>query len=288
MVTTTRKSPAKINLTLRVVGVRSDGFHEIESLVARVGLYDTVSVTPCQGARFTLECDDPDVPRDERNLTLRAAQRLAEQSGIRDRGAQIALQKRIPAGAGLGGGSSNAATTLMLLNELWDIGLSNGELADIGAQVGSDVPLFLHSPLCIIRGRGERVEDLPQAFEGWVALVLPPIRSSTRDVYAAWDSAASRPPRPAIEDVLQHADRAESLMQHLFNDLEEPALAVYPGLRELSAELRRLARGPVCLTGSGSAFFRCFRKQSRAEALVRRVRDELGLRTEVAFLPTEP
>ncbi len=291
----TTQSPAKINLTLRVGGTRPDGFHEIESLVVRVGLCDVVTVAPRDDARFTLSCDDPSVPCDDTNLALRAARRLADlpltgrksvkgAGGVRDRGVHITLQKRIPPGAGLGGGSSNAATTLMLLNELWNIEHSPEQLAALGAEIGSDVPLFFHTPLCIVRGRGERVEDLRRTLTGWAVLILPALHSPTRAVYAAWDRMQARFTRPALGEALQHADRAETLMPHLFNDLEAPACAVTATLAGLAEQLARLADGPVRMTGSGSAFYRLFDERAAAEAFAERVRGELGTRAEVAPL----
>ena len=161
MDTLSREAPAKINLTLRVLSLRADGYHEIESLVAQIDLCDTVTVTPREDRRLLVDCSDRTIPCDSSNLALRAAHSLAEAHGVR-RGALISLTKRIPSGAGLGGGSSNAAATLKLLNAQWRLGLSHPELAEIGAEIGSDVPLFCHGPLCAIRGRGERVEELRQ------------------------------------------------------------------------------------------------------------------------------
>ncbi len=281
-----RPSPAKINLTLRVGPTRSDGFHEIESLVARVGLCDTVRVTARDDRQLTLSCDDPSIPDDETNLALRAARRLAEAAGAGERGVDIALEKRIPAGSGLGGGSSNAATALMLLNELWETGLSSAELARISAQLGSDVPLFFHSPLCIARGRGELIEDVHKALPGWIVLVMPPVHSTTRDVYAAWDQLASHPQRPLPEEVSRKTTSAAALMPHLFNDLEAAAFQVNPMLSELSERLNGLAGGPVRMTGSGSAFFRLFDERQDADALAERVRGELSVPMEVVPLRT--
>jgi len=281
-----RESPAKINLTLHVGPLRPDGFHEIESLVARVGLHDTVSVTFRNDKRLTLSCDDPSIPCDETNLALRAARQLAEAAAVRNRGAAITLEKRIPTGSGLGGGSSNAATVLMLLNQLWQTGLPAQELAKIGAEIGSDVPLFFRTPLCIVRGRGELVEDVRKTRPGWAVLILPAIHSTTRDVYAAWDRLGSHPGRPSPNDVLEHAASAERLMPHLFNDLESAALAVNPDLAAVSHELGRLLDAPVRMTGSGSTFFRLFDARQRAETLAQRVGDKLNLAVRVAPLET--
>lgn len=282
-----RLSPAKINLTLRVGPRRSDGFHEVESLVARIDLCDTVSVAAREDARLTLACDDPSVPSNEDNLALRAARGLAQAARVRRPAAHIALRKRIPAGAGLGGGSSNAATTLMLLNQLWKTRLPAAELMKIGARIGADVPLFFHSPLCVVRGRGEQVEDLQRTLIGYVALVLPPIHCPTRDVYAAWDRLDDRPARPSASDVLQRADSARTLMPHLFNDLEPAALNVRPELAPVATALQGFSEGAARLTGSGAAFFHLFDERADAESFAGRVRTELMLRAEVASIATE-
>ncbi len=281
-----RQSPAKINLTLCVGDARPDGFHEIESLVVRVGLYDTVSVTPRDDGRLTLSCNDTSIPCDETNLALLAVQQLIKATGIRDRGVHITLEKRIPAGAGLGGGSSNAATVLMLLNELWEIGLPAAKLARIGAEIGSDVPLFFHTPLCVVRGRGERVEDLNRALTGWAVLILPAIHSTTRDVYAAWDRLGSHPGRPSPNEVLNHAESAERMMPLLFNDLEPAALATNANLIVVFDELFRLSNGRVRMTGSGSTFFQLFDDRQQADTFAQRVHDELTLSVRIASLET--
>ncbi len=279
-----RPSPAKINLTLKVGPTRTDGFHEIESLVARVGLCDTVTVTPRDDGRLTLACDEPSIPCDEANLSLRAARRLAEAAGARDRGAHIELVKRIPAGTGLGGGSSNAATTMMLLNELWETGLSRAELAELGAGIGSDVPLFFHTPLCVLRGRGELVEDVQHGLDGWAVLVLPDIHVSTPEVYAAWDRLEAVPERPTPEMILLKTTSIATLMPPLFNDLQPAALAINPELAEVAKALEKIACDRFLMTGSGSAFFGLFDERDAAEQMAECIRQESGPRTEVTAL----
>jgi 4-diphosphocytidyl-2-C-methyl-D-erythritol kinase len=283
-----RLSPAKINLTLRVTGLRGDGFHEIQSLVALVTLYDTVTVARREDGRRLLHCDDPRVPCDAGNLALRAANELAAECAILD-GFELRLQKRIPLGAGLGGGSSNAATALLLLNDLWGLGLKRERLAQIGARVGSDVPLFLHGPMSIIRGRGEQVEPVNLPPTGHALLLMPEVHSGTAEVYRAWDRLRSRAPRPALADVLSKAGRSAEFGQVLFNDLEEPALRINPELARLAAEFRRVLAFPVHMTGSGATFF-CLLDNAEAaleaEQLIRRC--ELPVRTErVAFLAVD-
>jgi 4-diphosphocytidyl-2-C-methyl-D-erythritol kinase len=294
-----RRSPAKINLTLRVGEVRPDGLHEVESLVARVGLCDMVTVSPRDDGRLTLACNDPSIPSDEENLALKAARRLAEVAGVRKRGVHITLQKRIPSGSGLGGGSSNAATVLALLNQSWETALTAHDLAAIGAEVGSDVPLFFHAPACIVRGRGELVEDLGRTLTGWVALILPDIHVSTREVYAARDRLGPSRSRPGIDELAEQlglrqttdvSDEASvaagALMPHLFNDLEEAAFAVSSELRELNERLRQRGGEPIRMTGSGSALFRLFDERSTAKAYADSLSGDLGIEVRVVPLLT--
>lgn len=269
MSTLSLESPAKVNLTLCVAARRADGYHELESLVARINLCDTISVSLRDDEHWTLACDDPAIPGDERNLVWRAAERLSAHCGVRC-GIHLAVKKRIPVGAGLGGGSSNAAATLRLLNRLWHLELADDVLARIGAEVGSDVPLFFHSSPCIIRGRGEIVENVAARLAGGVVLFLPEVYSQTSAVYAAWDrlsaggggEAARQPTRPArppallaLAEVLRRLDDPDRLAPLLFNDLEAAALGTYPALADVAAHLRRALPWAVHMTGSGAAFF---------------------------------
>jgi 4-diphosphocytidyl-2-C-methyl-D-erythritol kinase len=279
----TRPSPAKLNLTLRVTGKRADGFHEIETLVTQINLCDTVSAAAHEDGCYALDCDDPKLPRDGSNLVLRAANVLNETAGT-NHGARLELRKRIPAGAGLGGGSSNAATTLMLLNELWKTGLAKPDLIRLGAQIGSDVPLFCGSPLCVIRGRGEQVEDLGTPPALWAALVLPTIHCSTAAVYEAWDQAPQHWPRPSLSAVLAARGSASELMEALFNDLEWAAFHAVPELAELAQRVASAAGQAVRLTGSGAAMFRLFDDARSAARFALTVGTGLGVRVDVVAL----
>ncbi len=273
----TRESPAKLNLTLRVMHKRSDGYHDIESLVTRIDLCDTISVTPLDHEQLTLECDQPQIPTDERNLALRAARLLAEQHKVR-RGAHIKLHKQIPMGAGLGGGSSNAATTLLLLNDLWQLGLNGSALERIGAQLGADVPLFFHTPLAVLLERGERVRDLPFRLNAWCVLVLPRVHCDTPAVYAKWDELNEHPARARLDgllDMIQAAARGgstqtdviEPIMRLLFNDLELAACTLHPELTDVVQGVQRVARRALRMTGSGSAWFRLYQNEADARKL---------------------
>ena len=283
METLSRESPAKINLTLRVGDARPDGFHEIESLVAQIGLYDHVTVTSREDRRHLVECDDRTIPCDETNLARRAARLLAESAGVR-RGVLISLAKRIPPGAGLGGGSSNAAATLKLLNSLWRLGLSHPDLASLGAQLGSDVPLFCYGPLCVVRSRGEAVEELRDRIALWAALILPDLPCSTAAVYAAWNALTEQPAHASLGEVRSAAHSAAGLMDLLYNDLELAAFAVAPPLGRLAERVAEIAGGPVRMSGSGSALFRLFEQRDDAELFASEVAKHLGVRTTVAQL----
>jgi 4-diphosphocytidyl-2-C-methyl-D-erythritol kinase len=285
MAALSRTAPAKINLTLRVTGVRSDGFHEIESLVALVTLHDTITIARRDDHRRLLQCDDPRLPCDQRNLALRAALELAAEFAITD-GFELTLQKRIPLGAGLGGGSSDAATTLLLLDELWGLHLPRARLAQIAARVGSDVPLFMHGPVSIIRGRGEQVEPLNLKLPAHVLLLMPEMHSATAEVYRVWDSLPAHPPRPELGAILSNASSLPEFGQLLFNDLEEPALHANPELARLATEFRRILRCPLHMTGSGATFFCLLESAAAAQEAAGTIRKRgVRLRTEqVTFL----
>ena len=169
-------APAKLNLFLEILGRRADGYHDLESLMLTVDLYDTLTFADEPSGRITLRCDDPSLPTGSENLVVRAAEALRESSGC-GLGASIVLSKAIPAQAGLAGGSSDAAATLTGLDLLWDLRTPPGQLDALAGSIGSDVSFFRHGPSAVCRGRGEVVE--PHPLPGPLALVLvcPPVRS---------------------------------------------------------------------------------------------------------------
>ncbi len=293
------RSPAKINLTLAVAPPRDDGYHDLESIVALLDWGDDVTIESRDDGRIVITCDTPGVPLDESNLAAKAAIALRRHAGRTD-GAKITLAKRIPAGAGLGGGSSNAATTLALLNRLWNLRLSIADLATVGATVGSDVPVFLHGPLSVMRGRGERVAAVRAALVSAVVLVMPPIHSATAAVYRAFDALPAPPARATADQIIERVARPNAslpagpqqiagpdLMPHVFNDLEPAALAASPELADFAAQLRDVTGLPFCMSGSGSAFFHLFDKYTDRRfftELQRRISDSLpAARVEQTF-----
>jgi 4-diphosphocytidyl-2-C-methyl-D-erythritol kinase len=285
----TASSPAKINLTLRVLGRREDGYHEIVSLVARVGLADTIRIAPRADDQIVVTCDDASIPVDERNLVFVAAAAMREQFGSNG-GVDIDLQKRIPVGAGLGGGSSNAATVLAMLNRMWRLGLAPDPLARLAAGIGSDVPLFLASPVCLLTGRGERVAPLPAGPGGWAVLVLPNILLSTPHVYRAWRPAAAGSGIPVTDGGIEarrmaerwsRLDSLEAATALCVNDLTLAARSVNSEFDRFVARMEGAAGRSIHMTGSGSALFSLFDERGAADAFARRMRDAGAPRTEV-------
>lgn len=270
-------SPAKVNWSLRVLGRRPDGFHELESLVSTITLSDELILTQ-QPSVIELECDHPGAPCDATNLVVRAARLLSERAGC-TKGVHCRLVKRIPAGGGLGGGSSNAATALKGLLRLWELDWDVESVLPLAAELGSDVPFFLRGGAAVMRGRGERLEPVHLPWSGWVVLLLPGFPVSTAAVYAAWRSP-EHPPQQPVVPAGRPADAVE-WMDWTFNMLEEPAMIVRPVLREIRDHAARLAGRAVRMSGSGSTLFTAFDEESGAENFARLVRDALDIETRV-------
>ncbi len=271
------KAPAKINWTLRVRGRREDGFHEIESLVSAVTLHDELTFTSRDDSRFVLTCDDPSVPTDANNLVCRAAALLSPEAAD-PVGLDCRLAKRIPIGGGLGGGSSDAAATLLALNRLWSLNWSVDRLTAAAARIGSDVPFFVRGGTAVISGRGEHVRPTPLGWRGWIVLILPGFPVSTAAVYQAWrPSTGERAPLPADEA----GPAAVRWMAAAYNMLEEPAIGVCPALGRLMSRGRELVGRPVRISGSGSTLFTAFDSENEAREAAEALGRELQVRTTV-------
>ena len=251
-------APAKLNLSLAVTGRRADGFHELVSLVAGVGLADTLSFSP--GPAFALTCDDPTVPADGTNLVLRAAEAYARRRPDCVRGS-FHLAKRIPHGAGLGGGSSDAAAALRLLDQAAPTPLGPAELERLAAEVGSDCPYFVRGGLKVMRGRGEALSSLPSAASAAlsgrrVLIIKPPFGVPTPEAYAGlarsarYQDATVAEARLAAWVAAPGTDPAE-----LGNDLAPAVFAKHLALPTALAWLRDRHGLAFRLTGSGSACF---------------------------------
>jgi len=279
------RAPAKLNLSLRVLGRRADGFHEIDSVVAKITLYDDLYVAPRSDGRVSLECVGADCGPAEENLVVRAAGLVSGGGG--GRGADLRLVKRIPLGAGLGGGSSDAAAALLALNELWEAGADAEQLRRWAGELGSDVAMFLGGPASRMRGRGLRLEPLTIArFHALV--VTPAIHCPTRQVYAAHDAAAAEAPAGGRWDRMVESGVIEgppsSWRAELVNDLAAAAVRVRPALAEVIERFEAAAGAAVHVTGSGSAVFCLFDEAADARSAAASVPQELRTRSRVVAL----
>ncbi|HWL90299.1 MAG TPA: 4-(cytidine 5'-diphospho)-2-C-methyl-D-erythritol kinase [Actinomycetota bacterium] len=241
---------AKVNVFLRVVGRRDDGYHDIETLLLPISLADHVTVEPSAGLTLSLEGPAAEgVPADDTNLSWRAARALAADVGI-EPGAHITIEKRVPVAAGLGGGSTDAATTLLLLDDLWGTGMGRDGLVRIAADLGSDVPALLLGEPAYVRGRGEIVEPVLLQTTTWVVKPFSFGVSST-DAYAWWDDDAATGPDPGALIAAAEAGNDELLGSAVFNDLQGPVAARHPEIAEtVTAFTEAGARGAV-MSGSG-------------------------------------
>jgi len=242
---------AKVNLFLRVLSSRDDGYHEIETVLVPISLADHISVEPADVLSLSLTGPVAGgMPRDDANLALRAARALVAEVGGEPAGARITIDKKIPVAAGLGGGSADAAATLVLLDELWSTGLGRDGLARLAADIGSDVPALLLGEPAYASGRGERVASVLARSTTWVVKPFAFGVSST-DAYAWWDGGATTGPDPGALIAAAEAGDDALLGSALYNDLQRPVAERHPEIVEtIDAFLSAGARGAV-MTGSG-------------------------------------
>jgi 4-diphosphocytidyl-2-C-methyl-D-erythritol kinase len=260
------KAPAKLNLFLRVVGRRADGFHELETVFQWIDLADELTFVSGDELRLTGGCEA--APPGPENLVLRAAAALREATGFRG-GASIHLEKRVPVGAGLGGGSSDAAAALVALNRLWDLGLGAAKLAELAAGLGSDVPFALWGGTALGRGRGEILEALATP-PLWFVLVRPPFAVVTARAYTLYRPAIVTPSVESFLAALASAD-PERLAPLLRNDLEAGVFGEWPELAALREKLLEAGALGARMTGSGSVVFGLARDERHAREMVDRL-----------------
>jgi len=259
-------APAKINLWLRVLGRRPDGYHEVETVLHALALHDDVVVEPCShGVQFSLVSETASgftVPGGDDNLVVRAARTFFAASGI-DSGCRIHLTKRIPAGGGLGGGSSDAATTLLLLNALGGEPLDRESLLRCARELGVDVAFFLDAGTQLGRGRGDELQPYDSPPHLHLLLLLPRFGTSTAAVYAGYDKnhAAGLTPKEGVASIVRDKalEHEEVAMPRGFcNDLQSSAVRLYPELGEIRDRITRSGRGQAHLSGTGSTWFLAF------------------------------
>ena len=243
---------AKVNVFLRVLGRRDDGFHDVETLVLPISLADHVTVEPADG--LTVSIQGPattGVPADDGNLAMRAARALAgEAGGAEPLGAHITIEKRIPVAAGLGGGSADAAATLLLLDELWPTGLGRDGLTRVAASVGSDVSAMLLGEAAYARGRGDLVAPVIVQSTTWVVKPFP-FGISAAEAYAWWDEGAATGPDPGALIAATEAGDDALLGSALFNDLQGPVAARHPEISETIEAFTHAGALGAVMSGSG-------------------------------------
>lgn len=275
-------NPSKLNLTLQVLGLRADGFHDLRSLVIGAGLSDRIECMRSDVPGVSVSCNDVELTGPA-NLACRAATRLAEHLGV-DPDLHVDLEKFIPVAGGLAGGSGNAAATLRLCNRLWNGGLTDGELAELGAEIGSDVPLFFSLPAAVMTGRGERVERVSLAWRGWVLLACVDCAVSTSEVFAVWASADGGDSDTDSVERIVRARTAEQIMPCCFNDLEAAVFRVAPDVYRVANAIAGASLGPMRISGAGSTFYRLFDDQETAHRAASRI-DELRMGLTTAVVP---
>jgi 4-diphosphocytidyl-2-C-methyl-D-erythritol kinase len=259
-------APAKINLSLRILGGRADGFHEIETLISPISLYDKIDVEK-QNRGIDFTCDDPTLSTGEDNLVVRAAKAFFEKTKIKN-GVSIKLEKEIPHGAGLGGGSSDSAATLRALNELFEAKLSREELARIGGTLGSDVPFFLFESAAVCKGRGEIVEPARLKTKLSILLLKPEFGVSSAWAYSHWQNSKAV---PGVSYKPQSVDG-----QTLVNDLERPVFEKFVFLSQLKSWLTKQSEVSAALmSGSGSTVLAVMKDNADASVLADRARKGL-------------
>ena len=269
--------PAKVNLFFEVLGRRSDGFHEIETLMVPIDLFDELFFESDSSGQVAVECAWASaniraahatlgkLPDSASNLATRAVELLKQRAGV-NHGARIRLLKRIPLAAGLGGGSADAAAALIAANLAWNLGWSRERLAQVAAELGSDVPFFLYGGSAICRGRGEKIEPVTDLGIWHAVVVKPPEGLSTADVYR--NCRPTNEPRP-IEPLVAAMRRGDcrGIAIYLANRLEPAAAELSPSIGELSREFRRLDCVAAQMSGSGSSDFGICRSARHARRM---------------------
>jgi 4-diphosphocytidyl-2-C-methyl-D-erythritol kinase len=262
---------AKVNLSLRISAVREDGFHDVQTLLQAIDLFDRVKCETRRGP-FEIRCDMPGVPTDHRNLVWKAAQLLWDASGRtgEPNGAIVTLQKQIPMMAGLGGGSSDAAAALIGLRRLWKLRVSDAQVHALASRLGSDVPFFLLGGAALGLGRGDELYPLANLPRYWVVLAIPPFGIATPDAYRWYDDARERGTAPSP---VRSGERTVRLLPNVpfVNDLEGPVAARHPDIAELKQRLDDRGALLAAMSGSGSTVFGVFPTASSARGAARAV-----------------
>jgi 4-diphosphocytidyl-2-C-methyl-D-erythritol kinase len=285
------RAPAKINFGLRVVGKRKDGYHLIDTVMAAVSLYDDLEIARVRSAAkrrsspplVAVSCDHPLVPDGKQNLAYQAAFLFLSEHGI-DKHVRIQIKKRIPVGAGLGGGSSDAAATLLGLNRLFGVKCSLKKLLQLAGSLGADVPFFIRGVPARARGIGERLSPLRGFPRFWLVILYPGIPISTKSIYGSLPFKLTKPTaNTSITRLLRNPNQLGKL---LINDLEPVTIARCPQVGALKQKLIQEGASFALMAGSGSAVFGVFTSGADARQAFRRLRKEKGVHAFLAHVLT--
>lgn len=270
-------APAKVNLYLRVVGKRADGYHLVDSIMVPISLYDEIHIARRKKARgeVTVTCDDPLVPAGRKNLAYKSASLLLGRSEVHDP-VYIHIQKRIPVGAGLGGGSSDAAATMLGLNRFLRLGWDKSSMIPMAATLGADVPFFVHGRVARARGIGDQLKPLSFFPRLWMVILYPGFPVSTRWVYKSLDLKLTKLNKNTSLKV--RFQGPEELVPILVNDLEGVTIRRYPQIAFLKERLIQEGALGALMSGSGSSVFGIFAAEKGARRAFRRLRKEEGVR----------
>ncbi|HIE17578.1 MAG TPA: 4-(cytidine 5'-diphospho)-2-C-methyl-D-erythritol kinase [Dehalococcoidia bacterium] len=269
----TALAPAKINLVLEVLGRRDDGYHEVRSLVQAVDLCDLLLFESAEG--ISLECSEVSLQSVD-NLVIKAAELLKEASGCH-KGVKVKLEKRIPWGVGLGGGSSDAATTLLVVNRLWELGLPTSDLAEFAARLGSDVPLFIYKGMALVEGRGEKVVPLDTLQRHYFVLLVPPFPrepGKTKRLYSLLSKRHFTEGQFVSRALKSWSQDRRIIPDILFNVFDEIALEAFPRLEVYWRLLEQAGATGIHLAGSGPALFAPAADEADANKICRRLHQQ--------------
>ena len=268
----TYTSPCKFNLFLDVIDRRADGFHEVVTIIEPLSLNDRLHLQETSG-KMEVYTDHPGIPDGPDNIVYQAAQLIREEAGIK-RGVVIRIEKRVPAAAGLGGGSANAARTLLRLNELWELNLSPQTMVRLSAKLGSDVPFFLNPTTSLCRGRGEESTPLPPTPNFWSVLINPGFPISTRWAYEQLEVSSPRPPHQNLEIIIDALKRSDlsTLGNSLYNIFQEVLEPRIPRLHEILDFFRNNNTLGTILSGSGSTVIGLVATELEARSLAKLAR----------------
>ena len=272
-------SCAKLNLYLEVLNKRKDGYHNINTVFERIGLSDKIILKPRRDNKIKIICSSPLVPKGKTNLAYRSA-KLLQDNFLVKKGVNIEIKKRIPVGAGLGGGSSNAAAVLTGLNKFWGLRLGQNKLVKLAAGIGSDVPFFIYdSPFALGSGRGEKIKPLRalDSVKLWHVLAVPKIEVLTPVIYKKWDSYSRLTSPRRGDKILTSALRKSDLSliaKSLLNSLERVTAGLYPEVARIKERFICLGLKAVLMSGSGPAVFAIVPSRKEAVSLCRQLKEE--------------